>query len=202
DANQVHVAGFTVEQRQPLVQGGQRSVLQAVAVPGVLVQAQVRVDRPQRQGLAQLLESIVQALAIQLCIAAQGDLLFCLAPIADQPQLRAGLADLAGLAHLGMVETHELLQFGAVAEGELLFGAQRIAHGAVQRFEALLGRGAHQASPPNTSIWRNTQAGEAWPTRTTWLGSPFPQLGVPRTWKVLRSPTAARLRQNCAEMPR
>ena len=33
----------------------------------------------------------------------------------------------------------------------------------------------HQVSPPNTSTSLNTQAGEAWPTRITWFGSPLPQ---------------------------
>ncbi|MND73692.1 hypothetical protein D3C80_652730 [compost metagenome] len=173
-------------------------VQQAVAVPGAFVQAQVRVEGQQRQGLAQLLKGIVQALAVQLHVATQGHLLFRLAAIAHQPQLRAGLAHFTGLAHLGVVETHELRLFGAVAEGELLACLQGSAHIPDKRFESVF----HQASPPNTSIWRNTQAGEAWPTRTTWLGSPLPQLGVPSTWKVLLSPTAARLRQNCAEMPR
>lgn len=34
------------------------------------------------------------------------------------------------------------------------------------------------------------------------VGSPLPQKGVPSTSKVLASPTAARLRQKLAEMPR
>ncbi|MNH03992.1 hypothetical protein D3C79_632680 [compost metagenome] len=198
DADKVKVAGFALEQGQHIAQFGQRLLLLAVAVPGAFVQAQVRIDRQQWQGLAQLLQGREQALAIQLRVTTQGHLLLCLAAIADQPQLRAGLVHGAGLAHLGMVETHELRLFGAVAEGELFARLQGFAHIPDQGFESVF----HQASPPNTSIWRNTQAGEAWPTRTTWLGSPLPQLGVPSTWKVLLSPTAARLRQNCAEMPR
>ncbi|MNC58167.1 hypothetical protein D3C75_1078790 [compost metagenome] len=143
-------------------------------------------------------EGIGQARAVQHGIIAQGDLLLGLAAIMNQAQLHTGLADLTGLAHLGVVEAHELRLLGAVAEGELFARLKGVAQGAKQAFETLLGYGAHQASPPNTSIWLNTQAGDAWPTRTTWLGSPLPQLGVPSTWKVLRSPTADRLRQNCA----
>ncbi|MNZ45948.1 hypothetical protein D3C78_636160 [compost metagenome] len=173
-----------------------------MAVPRGFVQAQVGVRRQKGQRLAQLFKGFAQALTVHLRIAAQGHLLFSLAPVADQPQVRTGLADLAGLAHLGMVETHELRLFSAVAQGELFFCMFHFTQGTDQLFESMLWCCAHQASPPNTSIWRNTQAGAAWPTRTTWLGSPLPQLGVPSTWKVLRSPTAARLRQNCAEMPR
>ncbi len=198
NADQVQVTRFAVEQRQHIAEFRERLLLLAVAVPGAFVQAQVRVDGQQWQGLAQLRQGIRQALAVQLRIATQGHLLLGLATVADQPQLRAGLADMPGLAHLGVVEAHELGLLGAVAKGELLATFQGGAHLPGQGFKGVF----HQASPPNTSIWRNTQAGEAWPTRTTWLGSPLPQLGVPSTWKVLRSPTAARLRQNCAEMPR
>ena len=192
DADQVQVTGLVFEQGQHFAQFGQRLLLLAVAVPRAFVEAQVRVDGQQWQGLAQLLERCDQALPVKLRVATQGHVLFRLAAIADQPQLRAGLAHFAGLAHLGMVETHELRLFGTVAEGELLAGLQGVAHICEQGFEHRF----HQASPPNTSIWRNTQAGEACPTRTTWLGSPLPQLGIPRTLKVLRSPTAVRLRQN------
>ncbi|MNT92093.1 hypothetical protein D3C72_2333120 [compost metagenome] len=62
-----------------------------------------------------------------------------------------------------MVETHELRLLGTVTEGELLARLKGGAHLPDQGFESLF----HHASPPNTSIWRNTQAGEAWPTRTT-----------------------------------
>jgi hypothetical protein len=46
------------------------------------------------------------------------------------------------------------------------------------------------------------QAGAAWPTRITWLGSPLPQKGVPITWKVEASPTIASERQKLVETPR
>ena len=49
----------------------------------------------------------------------------------------------------------------------------------------------HQA-PPNTSTFRNRHAGDAWPTKTAWFGSPLPQYGVPCTRNVDSSPTAAR----------
>ena len=117
-------------------------------------------------------------------------------------QAGAGLLHRTGLAHPGMVEANERRLLGAVAEGELLGGVHIVAQPRGQVLEVLQRGGGHQASPPNTSIWLNTQAGEAWPTRTTWLGSPLPQLGVPSTWKVLASPTALRLRQKPAEMPR
>ncbi|MNR54551.1 hypothetical protein D3C85_1747590 [compost metagenome] len=84
----------------------------------------------------------------------------------------------------------------------MLGGAYCVAQAGDQVLEALQWVGSHQASPPNTSIWLNMQAGEAWPTRTTWFGSPLPQFGVPSTCKVLASPTALRLLQNCAEIPR
>ncbi|MCY1445134.1 hypothetical protein D9M71_616390 [compost metagenome] len=64
DADQVQVACFTLEQGQYFVQCGQGVFLQAMAVPGAFVQAQVRVDGQQRQGLAQLLQGCDQALAI------------------------------------------------------------------------------------------------------------------------------------------
>ena len=113
------------------------------------------------------LMGIVQALLVKLGIATQGELLLGLAAIVDQPQLGVGLADHTGLAHLGMVETNELRLLGAETEGELLAVAQGCTQGLQQLLELLLGCGAHQASPPNTSIWLNTQAGDAWPTRTT-----------------------------------
>jgi len=57
-------------------------------------------------------------------------------------------------------------------------------------------------APPNTSTSPNTHAGDAWPTRTIWFGSPLPQLGLPITAIVERSPTFFRLRQKVAEIPR
>ncbi|MNH12082.1 hypothetical protein D3C79_716150 [compost metagenome] len=107
-----------------------------------------------------------------------------------------------GLAYLGMVETDEMRLFGAVAQGEMFGCLNLLLQAGHQVLEAVQWGGGHQASPPNTSIWLNTQAGEACPTLTTWFGSPLPQLGVPSTWKVLASPTALRLPQNCADIPR
>ena len=124
------------------------------------------------------------------------------APVVDQFETDARLLHLPGLAHLGVVETHEGRRLGGVAEGELFRFANRIAQPVDQGLErlGLTVRSTHQASPPNTSTLLNTQAGDAWPTRITWFGSPLPQYGVPRTLKVLASPTRARLRQKCAEI--
>ena len=127
-----------------------------------------------------------------------------MAAIVDQFETDARLLHLPGLTHLGVVETHEGRRLGGVAEGELFRLANRLAQPVDQGLErlGLIFRRTHQASPPNTSTLLNTQAGEAWPTRITWFGSPLPQFGVPRTLKVLASPTALRLFQNCAEIAR
>ncbi|MNZ59950.1 hypothetical protein D3C78_780070 [compost metagenome] len=173
-----------------------------MALPGAVVELQVRVGFKQWQGLTQLLDSLGQALLIDVGIVAEGELQLSLAPVLDQLEGAAGLLHLTGLAHFGMVEANELRVFGAVAQGEMFGGANLLLQAGDQALEALQWGGSHQASPPNTSIWLNTQAGEACPTRTTWFGSPLPQFGVPRTCKVLASPTALRLPQNCAEIPR
>jgi len=151
----------------------------------------------QRQGFAQLLQAIGEALAVQLRRAGQGDSEVGVAAIVDQFQVEAGLLHLSGLAHLGVVEPHELGRLGRIAQVKLfLFG-----DGLLEPLHQCL-EGIHQASPPNTSMLLNTHAGEAWPTRITWLGSPLPQFGVPSTLVVLASPTALSLRQNCAEIAR
>ena len=168
-----------------------------MAVPGVGVQQQVRVRRQQRQGFAQLLQAIRQALTIQLRLARQGDTQIGVAPIVDQLEVQAGLLYLAGLAYLRVVEAHELGRFIRVAELKVFLIGDRLLEPIHQSLEVV-----HQASPPNTSTLLNTQAGDAWPTRITWLGSPLPQFGVPKTLKVLASPTALSLRQNCAEIAR
>lgn len=77
-------------------------------MPGAFIKTQVRVDRQQRQDLTQLGQRVAQALAVQLWIVAQREVLLGLAPVADQAQVRAGLGDFAGLAHAGMVEADEL----------------------------------------------------------------------------------------------
>src|SRR3990167_867599 len=178
----------------------QRFELQHMTVPGLAVELQVRVGRQQRQGLAQLRQGVGQALAIHLRRAAEGYLQLGMAAVADQLQAQAGLLHVAGLAHLGLVETDEFGGFGAVAEAEFFAWVQRATQPFVQRRKLI--EVVHQAAPPNTSTWLNTQAGVAWPTRTTWLGSPLPQCGVPSTSRVLASPTAASAPQNRLEVPR
>ncbi|MCY1422303.1 hypothetical protein D9M71_379800 [compost metagenome] len=202
DADQIQFPGALLDLHQHLVNLGQRLVLHVMALPGAVVELQVRVGFKQWQGLTQLPDSLGQALLIDVGVIAEGELQLSLAPILDQLEDATGLLHLAGLAHFGMVEANELRVFGAVAQGEMFGGANLLLQAGDQALEALQWGGSHQASPPNTSIWLNTQAGEACPTRTTWFGSPLPQFGVPRTCKVLASPTALRLPQNCAEIPR
>ena len=120
-----------------------------------------------------------------------------MAPIVDQLEVQAGLLYLARLAYLRVVEAHKLGRFIRVAEVKVFLIGDRLLEPIHQSLEVV-----HQASPPNTSTLLNTQAGDAWPTRITWLGSPLPQFGVPKTLKVLASPTALSLRQNCAEIAR
>ena len=182
---------------QNLGQVRQGAGLLIVALPGRVVEQQVRVVGQQRQGFTQLLQAIGKALAVQLRLTGQGDGEVCMPTVVDQFQREAGLLHLPGLAHFGVVETHELGRFGGIAEVKLFL----VGDGLLEPIHQCL-EGVHQASPPNTSIVLNTQAGDAWPTRITWLGSPLPQFGVPRTRDVLASPTALRLRQNCAEIAR
>ena len=80
--------------------------------------------------------------------------------------------------------------------GELVAGER--GEDRVGELEELL---VHHA-PPKTSTPANRQAGLAWPTRMTWLGSPLPQNGVPMTSNVDASPTPVSDRQNVALMPR
>ncbi|MNX73969.1 hypothetical protein D3C86_1053860 [compost metagenome] len=179
-------------------------LLHIFALPAVVVEQQVRILRQQRQGFAQLLQTFGEASQIAFLITGQGDLQVGVATVVDQFQNDIGLLHLPGLTHLGVIETHERRGFGGKAEGELF----RLAHAVAQPLDhdlegvGLTLRNAHQASPPNTSTLLNTQAGEAWPTRITWFGSPLPQFGVPSTLTVLASPTARRLFQKCAEIAR
>ncbi|MNE76141.1 hypothetical protein D3C80_1723610 [compost metagenome] len=98
----------------------QRLELHHPAVPGLAVELQVRIGRQQRQGLAQVLQGVGQALAVDLRRAAEAELQLGMAAVADQLQAQAGLLHMAGLAHPGLVEADELGGFGAVAEAEFL----------------------------------------------------------------------------------
>ncbi len=108
-------------------------------------------------------------------------------------------ATVPGLAHLAAVHAHEVGFLGVERRGEALAAGERLLHDVGKGFE--IGFHAH-ASPPKTSTFVNTQAGDAWPTRITCDGSPLPQYGVPSTCCVSALPTRARLRQKFAEMPR
>ncbi len=139
----------------------------------------------------------------------------------DETQRDVGLVDAPGLADATVVEADEVRLLGRVRARELLVRAEEalqargevgeVALAVEPRHRAVARRGGveqrrvggHAAPPaPNTSTSANRQAGDAWPTRITWFGSPLPQYGVPITSNVLSSPTAFRLRQNVAETPR
>lgn len=197
DAYQVDAVGGLADVFQHPRQFGQRPRLLIVALPGVVVEQQVRVLRQQRQGFAQLPQAIGEALTVQFGLAGQGNAEVGMPAAVDQFKVEAGLLHLPGLAYLGVVEAHELGGFRRIAEVKLFLVGDGLFEPLHQCLEII-----HQASPPNTSTLLNTQAGDAWPTRITWLGSPLPQFGVPNTLKVLASPTALSLRQNCAEMAR
>jgi len=204
EADQIQTFGRLGDLRHDLLGVRQRMLLHTLALPAVVVEQQVRILRQQRQGFTQLLQAFGKALQVGFLIAGQGDLQIGMATVVDQFQTDTGLLNLPGLTHLGVVETDEGRRFGVVTQGELF----RLAHGIAQPVDQQLERlglalgNTHQASPPNTSTLLNTQAGEAWPTRITWFGSPLPQFGVPSTWVVAALPTARRLFQKCAEMPR
>jgi len=90
-----------------------------------------------------------------------------------QRQGDVDLLHIAGLAHLALVETDKAGHLGAVGQGEALLAHDLRLQVLEQRTEMLTC--VHQAAPPKTSISAKTQAGEAYPTRITWLGSPLPQ---------------------------
>lgn len=189
--------GALADFAQDLIEVRQRLGLLAAVLPGRVIEQQVRIFGQQGQGVAQLLQALGQALAVHLGGAGQGDGQVGVPAIVDQLEVDAGLLYLAGLAHLGVVETHEFGRLRRVAQMKLF----PIGDGLLEPFHQVL-ESLHQASPPNTSTSLKTHAGDAWPTRITWFGSPLPQLGVPSTLKVLASPTALSLRQNCAEIAR
>jgi hypothetical protein len=114
-----------------------------------------------------------------------------------------GLEDVANLAHLAAVEAQECTRFPRKVDCQGLswqkFAEEDLAHLIEAGLEVT--QGVH-ASPPKISTSRKAQTGLAWPTVITWLGSPLPQLGVPKMPKVEASPTLNRLRQKVAEMPR
>src|SRR5262245_24193967 len=120
------------------------------------------------------------------------------------------LHDAARLADSPAVQANEVRSFGRKRSEVRLAGHDESVERSSKLVEVALHRAGnergfargHQDSPPNTSTFVNTQAGEACPTRITWEGSPLPQYGVPSTCTVSSLPTRARLRQNSALIPR
>ena len=125
ETDQIQPFGGLGDLRDHLLGVRQRMLLHVLALPAVVVEQQVRVLRQQRQGFAQLLQAFGQALKIDLRIARQGDVQVGMAAFVDQFETDARLLHLAGLTHLGVVETHEGRRLGGVAEGELFRLAQR-----------------------------------------------------------------------------
>ena len=82
-----------------------------------------------------MVQTVGQALQINLGITGQRDLQIGMAALVDQLQANARLLHLAGLAHLGLVEAYEGRRFGGVAEGELLGLSQGITQAVDQRLE-------------------------------------------------------------------
>ncbi|MNQ95178.1 hypothetical protein D3C85_1107260 [compost metagenome] len=143
-------------------------------MPGRALQLQVGVGGQLADDQAQLHQAFGQVPAVAVDVAGEGDGDLRAALVTDQPQAAGGLADMAGLAHLGAVEADEFRLLGAVPEAEVLArlqaGAEAFGEGGETGFCV-----GHHWAPPKTSTCLKTHAGEAWPTRTTWLGSPLPQ---------------------------
>ncbi|MCY1241010.1 hypothetical protein D9M72_538900 [compost metagenome] len=201
DADKVEATSRLVDFGQHAGAVGEGGGVHRAALPGGAFHLQIRVRRQLADHQAQLHQAFGQALAIAFQVAGEGDGDFRAAVVADQAQAAGGLGHVAGLAYLGPVETDEFGFLCAVPEAEILACLQAGAQAPGQGGEAGFRVGHHWA-PPKTSTCLKTHAGEAWPTCTTWFGSPLPQYGVPRTSKVLASPTAARLRQKRADTPR
>ncbi|CAJ7284467.1 Uncharacterised protein [Burkholderia pseudomallei] len=134
-----------------------------------------------------------------------------LPPAAREPHGELALHDAPRLAYLARVEADEIGRLAGEPQQHRLarppqllglVGEPREMRVPVDRGRAPRFREIGHHAPPNTSTSANTHAGDAWPTRTICAGSPLPQYGVPYTPKVLASPTARRLRQKLAEMPR
>lgn len=173
DADQVEVARLAFEAGQQRAAVGRCAEVLVLSLPGRGVEQQIGIGGNPGQALAQLPKAFGQTLAVFFRRAGERQVEARLAFVADQPEQRAGLAHPTGLAHPRPVEADELGVLGAVPEGEVLALGQVSAQVLGEGFEML--SLVHQASPPNTSTSLNTQAGEAWPTRITWFGSPLPQ---------------------------
>ena len=142
-------------------------------------------------------ERALHAIAVVVGVATERDLHLRVAAPVDQLDLRVPLLDAAGLPHAAPVEADEVRALAHEVEERDLPAADEPR----QAVRDLVEDRPHD-SPPKTSTSRNRQAGEACPTRMIWFGSPLPQNGVPSTSTVLASPTASRLRQKVAEIPR
>ena len=143
------------------------------AAPSLTVQAQIRVVTQGWQHATQVLQGLLQAQQILIEHATERQFAFGMALALVQRQGDVDLLHIAGLAHLTLIETDKAGHLGAVGQGETLLAHDLRLQMLEQRAEMLTC--IHQAAPPKTSISAKTQAGEACPTRITWLGSPLPQ---------------------------
>jgi hypothetical protein len=160
---------------------------------------EVRVFRQQGQQLAQRLEFAQRQFTVVVACALQRQVDGGVPGTVDQFDAQLALLDMPGLANPRVVEAYEVARLAVVAEQHHFAGPDRAAQRIGKRGEVLpLGH----AAALNTATSRNTQAGDAWPTKTAWFGSPLPQFTTPSTALVAASPTAARLRQKAAEIPR
>jgi hypothetical protein len=171
----------------------------------------MRIVRRVAQPLPQGDERGAHFVEILLQIAAHGQRGIRLACAVDQTQGQLALRHAAGLPHLARIETNEIgllaskrteRGFTTLLQAPDCVGERREMPLPIhRRGRARRDEPAHHA-PPNTSILLNTQAGDAWPTRMICAGSPLPHMDVPYTSRVAALPTALRLRQKFAEMPR
>ena len=198
EAHQVGACSVRGHGRDHLLRRGQAAAGAALGVHHGIGQQQVGVVRYQRQLRQQGGAFGQQGGGVGSQVAAQTDAAGRPLQARHHADGAVALLYMRGLAHLGVVEADEIGGFGSEVQGDAVGPRQRCADGGGEVLKVAL----HQAAPPNTDTALNRQAGDAWPTRITWLGSPLPQYGVPMTCTVLASPTIASERQNPADRPR
>ena len=138
-------------------------------------------------------------IAATLLQARQGQLVDSLTIALNQPDASHRPLDPPSLSQARAVDPHKLRALSL----ERRAGKFARRASGLDRLGKFLESGPHaHPSPPKTSMPRNRQGGDAWPTRITCPGSPLPQNGVPSTSTPAGSPTAARLLQKVAETPR
>ena len=154
--------------------------------------------------LAQCGERFGDGLAIRLRVAAHRERRIGLAFVFDEPHGQRALRHVADLTHLACIEAHEVRFFGGKRRQRRFACGEPVLDGIGKHREMALpvDRPGRHRVPPKTSTSLNTHAGDAWPTRTICIGSPLPHIAVPNTPRVSSLPTAARLCQNVADMPR